>query len=404
MKEFGYLNLLVPQVFSLQEEQQAIQNTMTIDYAFGHREIVRQFAENHRRFIGHFDWLAKLSSSQLKQALQTAKPNSLLMTMIMLTGECNANCEICYTDRRKKANELSFEEIRSIIDRTKALGSKTVYIAGEGEPTLDSSFFKVVEYVKAIGSRMLVFTNGTLLSNDQLAKERWGMSSEEIVLRLADAPVWIYHKFWSTHPELVDRLMRLPTTINYEYVNWPLNDGRVIFIPKGLFLLLKHLPRERVGIEVVIERRNANEVADRIVPFIMQTGVKSYLEPIIHSGKNFNVHSYDPTEEQLALLRPYLVRQGCTRVAYKFAVHNNGDATPGISILPNHLRLQENYTHLNIRGENGVKDIFMLRHTHPFLVQNRYRIDGCLCEMFNLEMAKKFSPLSKNDESCITYI
>ncbi|MBA4320687.1 MAG: hypothetical protein C0412_20020 [Flavobacterium sp.] len=391
MKEFGYLNLLAPQVFTPEEETIAIQNTMTIDYAFGHKDIVTRFALGHPVFFEHCCWLKRLPKNELKKSIEEAKSKSLLMTMIMLTGFCNANCEICYTDRKKKSNELSFDEIKSIIDQTRALGSKTIYVAGEGEPTLDKNFFKVVDYIKSIDMRMLVFTNGILLSNDKLAQKSWGISSEEMAKRLSDAPVWIYHKFWSTKPKLVEHLMRLPSTIQYNYIDWNLDDGRTILIPEGIYLLFKHLPRERIGVEVVVEKRNADEVADLIVPFILQTGVKSYLEPIIHSGKNFCVHSYDPTAEQLTKLRPYLVRQKCTRVAYKFAVHNNGYATPGISILSNHLRLQERYEDLNIRIKNGLKDIFSLRHSHPFLVQNRYKIDGCLCEQFNLEMEKQHS-------------
>ncbi len=401
MQEFGYLNLLAPQVFTPEEEDTAIRNTMTIDYAFGHKEIVRQFAISHFRFYEHYCKLENFTDNELKEAVVKAKPKSLLMTMIMLTGLCNANCEICYTDRQKKPNELTFEEIKSIIDQTKALGSQTVYVAGEGEPTLDKIFFKVVDYVKSKDMRMLVFTNGTLLSNDNLAQKSWGMSSEEIVERLAATPVWIYHKFWSTQPKLVEHLMHLPSTIQYEYVDWQLDDRRTILIPKGIYLLLEHFPIERVGVEVVIERRNVDEVADLIIPFILQTRVKSYLEPIIHSGKNFCIHSYDPTEKQFAALRPYLVRQGCKRVAYIFAVHNNGDATPGISILLNHLRMQERYEELSILDKNGVKDVFTLRHTHPFLVQNRYKIDGCLCEQFNLEMEKQLSHFADDiDEGC----
>jgi hypothetical protein len=139
-----------------------------------------------------------------------------------------------------------------------------------------------------------------------------------------------------------------------------------------------------------------DEITDTIIPFIEKTGVKSYIEPLIHSGKNFNSHNYDTPVEKLDKVRHWLVRQGCTRVAYIFAVHNNGYATPGISILNEHLKFAENYEGLNIRNPDGsIKGLCQLRHTHPFLVKNRYRISGCLCEEFNLEMAARMKTGAK---------
>lgn len=389
MNEFGYLNLLAPQMFSPEEEDQTIKNVMTIDFAFGHRQIIDQFSNQHPSFKSHYRLLESFSRKQLTEAVAIAKRSSLLLTMIMLTGVCNANCAICYTERKKKRNELVFNEIKSIIMQAKSLGTKTIYIAGEGEPTLDDAFWQVVDCVKSVGLRILLFTNGILLSNDRLARERWGLTSEQIVLKLADAPVWIYHKFWSTRPELVRAMMCLPRNIDYDYVNYRLECGNCISIPRGVVLLLKYFPRDRVGLEIVVERRNAEEVADTIMPFISETGLKSYVEPIVHSGRYFDNHCYDPSDEQLSFLRPYLVRQNCRRVAYKLVVHNNGVVTPALAMLPSSLRFEGDYGDLDIRSPDGIKNIFVLRHTHPYLVKYRYQIDGCLCERFNTQMAAK---------------
>jgi len=396
MKEFGNPNLLKPQLFTEEQEIQAIQNTMTLDYFFGNKKIVTGFANNFQDckpwLKKHLDFLDSLANNKLEEEAEAerSKQHSLLITPIMLTGECNANCEVCYTDRKKRQDVLVWEEIKQIIDQTKSLGSKTIYIAGEGEPTLDESFFNLLDYSKEVGMDILMFTNGVLLSNDYLCQARLGISGEDLAKKISDAPVYIYHKFWSANKEKNHNLMGLSTNTDYEFVPYNLNNGTKIQIPKGLELLLKHLPLERVGIEACVEKRTADEIKRVIIPFIEQTGIKSYVEPLIHSGKNFNIHKYDPTQEQLKVLQPWLVRQGCTRVAYIFAVHNNGYATPGISILPKHLELAEEYKSLNIRNpDKSIKDLFELRHTHPFLVKNRYKISGCLCEEFNLEMAEK---------------
>ena len=404
MDEFGCLNLLTPQVFTREDEDAAIRSSLTCDWSFGHHGVVEWFARRHPRFGDHVSWLRSLDGTALAAELERARSASLLMTFVMLTGECNADCGICYTARRRKPNELTAEEIIGIIDQTRALGSRTLYVAGEGEPTLDRAFFQVIEHVKRVGMRMLFFTNGILLSNETLARRRWGISNREMVARLADAPVWIYHKFWSTDPAVTSDLMGLPPDREiYRYVDWRLPDGRTIPLPEGLQLLLDALPRDHVGIETVVERRTGDDIIENIVPFIEQTGVRSYLEPIIHSGRNFDEFSYDPTQEQLHALGRYLVRQGCTRVAYKLAIHNDGYATPGISILRNHLRAVTDYEALNIRdSRGGLKDLFTLRHSNRFLVANRYRIEGCLCEEFNLEMSARAcaSNTATNDSAC----
>jgi hypothetical protein len=309
--------------------------------------------------------------------------------MIMLTGDCNASCEVCYTARQLRPDALQWDEIKNIIDQCLDLGSQTVYVAGEGEPTLDDSFFKLVDYVHKIGTRLLLFTNGLLFSNDGLARRRWGMAGDQMIRRLAGAPVWIYHKLWSTEPEKNCQMMGLSRCDVLPFARWQGANGLEMDIPIGLRRFLDLFPRERLGIETIAERRNAQELIDKIIPFILETGVKSYVEPVIHSGRNFDEHRYDLPEEYFPKIQPYMVRQNCTRVGYLLAVHNNGYATPCISILPEQLQLLPGYEDLNVRNPDGsIKDIFTLRHTHPLLVQARLHLTGCLCEKFNLRFAE----------------
>ena len=140
---------------------------------------------------------------------------------------------------------------------------------------------------------------------------------------------------------------------------------------------------------MIAARENEEELLDTILPFIWDSGVKSYIEPIIHSGRNFDVHEHDPLPDLYARIQPYMVRQNCTRVAYLFAVHNNGYAAPCISILPEFLEMVPGYEDLNIRNPDGsIKDLCTLRHTHPLLVMARSQTQGCLCERFNLQVAE----------------
>jgi hypothetical protein len=251
-----------------------------------------------------------------------------------------------------------------------------------------------------------VFTNGILLSNDNAALKQWGMTGDEMVKRLAESPVWIYHKFWSTKPTKNAELMGLDSTDTLPYCMYSLDSSKQIKMPLGLRRMLEYFPRDRVGVQVIAERRNAEELLETILPFIKESGVKSYIEPVIHSGRNFKNHSFDPPQDLYEKIQPYMVRQNCTRVAYLFAVHNNGFATPGISILPEFLEMVPGYQDLNLRNPDGtIKDIFTLRHTHPFLVKARYCIKGCLCEEFNLKVAEHINngKVSVGRRECLKY-
>jgi len=391
---FGFQNLLKPQSFKWEEEVSAIKNSMTVDYFFGNIEELEIFAERikdiYPDFVQHLEVLKSLNNSELKESFEYARKKCLLMTMLFLTGECNADCEICYTARVKKVGELTWEEMKEIIEQTRKMGSKTVYVAGEGEPTLDDSFWKLVNYTQNQCLMFLFFTNGLVFSNEKEAERVWGTTAEKLVERIVESGSYFYFKLWSTNPKLVREMMRLGKDNDYQWVEYWTN-GRKILIPLGLYLFLTNpkMSRERIGIETVVEKRNAEEIRDVILPFILEEGLKSYIEPIIHAGRYFGSINYDPTPKQLAPLAPYMVRGNCIRVAYKLAILNNGYATPAIAVPLNLLVHLGTPEELNCRGKTGIKDIFELRHRSKILTKYRYEILGCLCEKLNLELASK---------------
>lgn len=381
--------LLAPQVFSLEEEVDAMKANMTLDFR-SNPNIVLTFAErfDHCKpgLKKHLRWLESLSEDDLSQAVIEAVKNRILITMLMLTGKCNANCGICYTDCNASANELKWKEIMEIMDQVKKMGCKTIYIAGEGEPTLDDSFLKVLVYAEKLDMEVLVFTNGLLLSRDDICEEQWGITSEEFVNKLADLPVHFYHKLWTTDPKETRKLMGLTPENDYEYGKYELNNGRTINIPRGLDLLLKKFPRERVGIQTVIEKRTYNYIIQDILPLINEANLKSYVEPLLHSGANIGSDNFNPTAEQIESLAHLMVRRNCSRVAYMLAISNEGFITPAQSMKPNDLRvLGYNLNDLNIRdGEGGIKNIGELMGA---FAGTRFEIRGCLCEILAKKVA-----------------
>jgi hypothetical protein len=382
-------NIFEPQYFSKQTEDIVIRNNMTIDFSFGHQRILETFVERMPEFENHFAALNRMSTNGLRNAVVHAKRNSLLMTAIMIGGKCNANCDICYTDRTSHTYPLTLSEIKGIIDQSYNLGARVIYIPGEGEPTLDNNFWNILEYVAKKEMRIIIFTNGILFSNESEAQKVWSISCEEIVKRLAQYPVYVYHKLWSSNPDVVSEMMGIDSD-KYTYEEISIN-GKIGHIPRGIDLLMKWLPRERVGVEVVVERRNVREIVEVMIPFIQEKDIKSYIEPIIHSGRCFGKFEYDPLMNQgeIERLQPWIARTNCRRMGYILNILNTGYLSCGMALKPEQVAPFTEIELFNVRDhDGGLGDIYLINHTNTYLVSSRYEIEGCFCDKFNLNLAK----------------
>ncbi|MEI7824928.1 MAG: radical SAM protein [Chlorobiaceae bacterium] len=84
-----------------------------------------------------------------------------------LTYRCNNNCLHCWlrippTDS-ERSRELSFDEIKRIVNEARALGTRRWSISG-GEPMLRPDFPEIFEYVTAKAVSYTLNTNGTLIT------------------------------------------------------------------------------------------------------------------------------------------------------------------------------------------------------------------------------------------------
>jgi len=99
---------------------------------------------------------------------QTEEKRIPLSAEIELTERCNNNCIHCYInlpadDVEARRRELTFEEIREIVDETVAMGCLWWLITG-GEPFLREDFTDTYLYLKKKGLLVSVFTNATLIT------------------------------------------------------------------------------------------------------------------------------------------------------------------------------------------------------------------------------------------------
>lgn len=89
-----------------------------------------------------------------------------------ITARCNNDCRHCYInlpagDRVARDKELSFEEIKEIVDETVSMGALWCLVTG-GEPLLREDFSSIYSHLKKKGLLISVFTNATLITEEHI--------------------------------------------------------------------------------------------------------------------------------------------------------------------------------------------------------------------------------------------
>lgn len=118
----------------------------------------------------------------------------LFTACLELTYRCNEKCIHCYVDAPYDSSvELSTAEYRDVIDQLKELGCMGILLTG-GEATLRSDFFEIAEYIKSQGILFDIYTNGLMLSDQDLER------------MIAMKPNSISFSFYGGTPEVHDRI------------------------------------------------------------------------------------------------------------------------------------------------------------------------------------------------------
>ena len=86
---------------------------------------------------------------------------------IGLTNKCNHHCTFCTLDWITHGKDvLDFEVLERALYQMEKAGIKSVYYAGEGEPTLHPHFAEIVHVTKTYGMSVAVATNGSKFNLD----------------------------------------------------------------------------------------------------------------------------------------------------------------------------------------------------------------------------------------------
>ena len=88
-----------------------------------------------------------------------------------VTYKCQCSCVHCSAGRHKKGNtsELSTEEAKRVIDESQKLGISILAFTG-GEPLLREDIFELISYVNQKKTVPILFTNGLLLTEENVDK------------------------------------------------------------------------------------------------------------------------------------------------------------------------------------------------------------------------------------------
>jgi len=106
-------------------------------------------------------WLSKKTNYPL------TPPQTLQLS---LTYRCNLRCKMCSLSQLlPKSEELSTDQIFTIIDQAYTYGIKEILLTG-GEPFLREDIFEISEYIAGKGLSTIITTNGVFLSSTLLTK------------------------------------------------------------------------------------------------------------------------------------------------------------------------------------------------------------------------------------------
>lgn len=102
--------------------------------------------------------------SELLQFSRDKKP----VVVWNCTRTCNLKCRHCYagSEGRLYEGELSTEEAKAMIDDLSGFGSPVLLFSG-GEPCMRPDLVELMDYAKQHGMRVVISTNGTLITSEK---------------------------------------------------------------------------------------------------------------------------------------------------------------------------------------------------------------------------------------------
>ncbi len=210
-------------------------------------------------------------------------PRYLPVVLLFITFRCNLRCKMCGVCEHilsgEKAQELSTEEWKTVVDSAALLGTMIISISG-GEPLLRPDLFEIIRYIRNKDIAVHLCTNGVLLDARRVAGLREsGVNTVSVSIENFDREV--------------HEALRGPNTFEPAV--------------EGIRRLRRDAPEIRVGINCVFTTRNFRNMA-AMIPFAEELDVHQVKFAPIHTNllhKRKHIEQYSDLifrEEDLAEL------------------------------------------------------------------------------------------------------
>ncbi len=276
--------------------------------------------------------------------LNTANVEGRLLTFDFELGEaCPLRCVYCYRTQDSRDDDdtsahhrkplLSFESWKKTVDQAVELGAKSVKLIGGGEITEETHFREALTYMASKGLIVVLFTSGTVLGDEALCKQLYGISPLELARWMHDdLGMSVFLKMDAIDHDLQDMIVGVP---GYAKIR---DRALEVLIEAGFS---QHDPT-RLGLEVNVGRRNLHEIM-RI--YELRTKLNVYEDVVISMPCDvyFRHPDYDITiDEKKTLYRsiyeynrrhdipfstvsPFMGGLECTQLGNGLYITNRGD-------------------------------------------------------------------------------
>ena len=99
---------------------------------------------------------------ELRNAVLNARPFKPLYVKMKVFYGCNLKCEMCNHWRETREPPVSADRLKEVLNELAELGTKKIHISG-GEPMLRPQVPDMIEHASALGIKVTMTTNGTLI-------------------------------------------------------------------------------------------------------------------------------------------------------------------------------------------------------------------------------------------------
>ncbi|MFA6128220.1 MAG: radical SAM protein [Bacteroidales bacterium] len=243
---------------------------------------------------------------------------------LMLPTKCNQSCKGCFMGQDKSnlpeyydGSDFSERELYEICSFLRNHGAKSVVYGGVGELFNWKGAFKFIEIIQSYGLDIVIFTNGTLLSQDDVI--RLNEAGVTLIISLRDT----IEKF---HNQFVGTNNFLKSLLSIEYA-----------------LSIGMQEDNRLSVEIPVTKLNGKRVLLNFIPAMRGLGivpmVEEYIQISVSNEEQALSHDFKEAREFINLSRNLDMKLGvnwipevgtriigqpkCKRPLYSFAIFPN---------------------------------------------------------------------------------